>query len=197
VALVGYRTRDLVRVPGLLSLSRLPLAVAFPLLFKRPACAVALLAAAAASDVLDGWYARVSRQETPTGAVLDGAMDKLFMLSVLSTLVVTGSLSWAAAIVLSVRELGELPLATRVLLRPAGALGPRANAFGKAATVLQFATVALVTLGVGPREVLVGLTGTSGALSVAEYWRRAVHDARPARGQAARARSAHEPTTHG
>jgi CDP-diacylglycerol--glycerol-3-phosphate 3-phosphatidyltransferase/cardiolipin synthase len=66
-----YRARDLVRVPGLLTLMRVPLAAAFPFVLGRPLVALGVLAAAGLSDVLDGWYARRFGQVTPTGTALD------------------------------------------------------------------------------------------------------------------------------
>ncbi|MBS2018843.1 MAG: CDP-alcohol phosphatidyltransferase family protein [Deltaproteobacteria bacterium] len=77
-----YSARDLVRVPGLLSLSRLPLAVAFGFtVVSQPPLALTFLALAGLSDVLDGWYARRYGQATRTGAVLDAIVDKVFVLA--------------------------------------------------------------------------------------------------------------------
>ena len=53
-----YAARDLVRLPGLLSLSRLPLAIVFALMVDRPMWAVGVLLLSGVSDVLDGWVAR-------------------------------------------------------------------------------------------------------------------------------------------
>src|SRR5258708_33918552 len=89
----GYHARDLLRVPGLISLCRLPLGIAFPFAVGRPAWAIALMTAAGATDVLGGWDARRFHQQTRAGAVLDGVMDKVFALSAGSTLVVGGWLS--------------------------------------------------------------------------------------------------------
>ena len=105
-----YDIRDLVRVPGLLSLSRIPLAVAFALVVDHPSLAFCILVAAGLTDVLDGWYARRFRQVTATGAALDPVTDKLFVMTVAIALVVTGHLSVVAVFLLSTREIGELPL---------------------------------------------------------------------------------------
>ena len=50
--------RDLWRIPGLLSLSRIPLAALFILLTANPPAAIAVLFLAALTDVADGWFAR-------------------------------------------------------------------------------------------------------------------------------------------
>jgi cardiolipin synthase (CMP-forming) len=168
-----YRARDLVRVPGLLSLCRLPLAVVFPFCVGRPGLAVAVLAAAAASDVLDGWYARRFHEETRTGALLDGVMDKVFVLTVLATLVVIRSITIVQVMLVGTRDLGELVLiATALVLRPRPLGSHRSASFlGKLATVLQFATVVLVIVHAPYLGVAVAITTACGALAAAAYWR--------------------------
>ena len=168
-----YRARDLVRVPGLLSLCRLPLAIVFPYCVGRPGLALVVLAAAAASDVLDGWYARRFHEETRTGALLDGVMDKVFVLTVLGTLVATRSITIVQVMLLGTRELGELVLiATALVLRPRPLGSHRSASFlGKLATVLQFATVVLVIVHAPYLGVAVAVTAACGALAAAAYWR--------------------------
>jgi cardiolipin synthase (CMP-forming) len=150
------------------------LAAAFPFVFRDAVRAIAVMAAAGLSDVLDGWVARNLQQETPTGAVLDGVMDKLFALTVLVTLVLGHLLSPFEATVLSLREVIEaLILVAALVLRPhsTGAHRP-SNALGKLTTVFQFATVVLVLLERGPRLLGVYVTGACGALAAAAYGRR-------------------------
>jgi cardiolipin synthase len=168
-----YRARDLVRVPGLLSLCRLPLAVAFPFAATRPAWALLILLGAASTDVLDGWYARRFHQETRTGAVLDGAMDKLFVGVVLATLIVVHEMTILEVAILGTREIGELCLiAVALVLRPRPIGSHReASLVGKLATVLQFATVVMVIVGAPCRIVAVIVTGACGALAAGAYWR--------------------------
>jgi phosphatidylglycerophosphate synthase len=173
-----WRARDLVRVPGLLSLCRLPLAIGFPfaLAESRPTgtlAALAVLAGAAASDVLDGWYARRFHQTTRTGALLDGVMDKVFVGTVLVTLVVARALTVLDVAILGIRELGELALIAVALVRRPRPLGSRreANVVGKLATLMQFGTVVLVIVR-GPYEgAAIAVTGACGALAAGIYWR--------------------------
>jgi phosphatidylglycerophosphate synthase len=139
--------------------------------FRTPAHAIGLLVAAALSDVLDGWYARRFHQQTITGAALDGAMDKLFALSVLVTLVHNRSLSLLEAFVLSTREFGEgLILGLSLVFRTRATDSARsANVLGKVATGLQFATAVFVILGQGPRTMCLYATGLCGALAAIGY----------------------------
>jgi CDP-diacylglycerol--glycerol-3-phosphate 3-phosphatidyltransferase/cardiolipin synthase len=172
--LLPYRARDVLRVPGLLSLCRLPLAAAFPVAALRPAWALGVLGAAAMTDVLDGWYARHFHQATRTGALLDGVMDKVFIASVLATLVVLGRMTPPELVILGTREIGELCLIAAALVgrpRPLGSTR-EAGALGKLATVLQFATIALFVVAAPYRLVALAATGACGAVAAAVYWRR-------------------------
>jgi phosphatidylglycerophosphate synthase len=166
-----YRARDAFRIPGLLSLCRLPLALVFPFVHRSVALSVLLLAVAGLTDLLDGWYARRFHQETATGAVLDGIMDKAFVLTVLATLVGAGMLSLAELAVLSAREIGEgLLVLASLILKPRPIPTDRAaNFLGKAATFLQFLAIVSVLVGSGARTLSVYAAGACGVLAVAVY----------------------------
>ena len=180
-----YRARDLATVPGLLSLSRIPLAACFPLAIGRPAVALGILIAAGVSDVLDGWYARRFQQVTATGTALDPVTDKIFVAAVASTLVARGGLSVLDVVLLGTREIGELPLvvwiATNHAARQVRTKHPSANVPGKLATVLQFAAVTAAIVRSPARDALVALTAVAGVLAAASYWVRSLRQARAAR----------------
>ena len=177
-----YRARDLFILPGLLSLSRIPLAVCFRLLVDRPVAAAVVLALAGLSDVLDGWIARRYRLVSATGMVLDPITDKLFVLTVAVTLVVRGHLSIGGVLLLSTREIGELPLVAWLVLsrsaRSARAEQPSANIPGKFVTVLQFVAVCWAIF----RGPLLGwwlaATAVAGVLAAISYWGRSLRTAR-------------------
>jgi cardiolipin synthase len=177
-----YRARDLIRVPGLLSLSRVPLAACFPLAIDRPAVSLVILCAAGVSDVLDGWYARRFGQVTATGTALDPVTDKIFVACVATALVLHGRLVLTDVMLLGIREIGELPLvvwlATSQTARRLRAAHPSANVPGKLATVLQFAAVAAAILRLPELGPLVRVTAVAGALAATSYWIRALRYAR-------------------
>ena len=171
-----YRARDLLLVPNLISLLRLPLGGAFVLAVDRPWLALSVLIASGLSDVLDGWWARKNGLATPTGAVVDPVTDKLFVLVVVLSLIEADRLPALGVPLLAARELGELPLVVRWILsshrRHARAAHPMANVPGKLATSLQFATVAAALVYPAALWSLLIATGLSGALAAAAYWRR-------------------------
>jgi CDP-diacylglycerol--glycerol-3-phosphate 3-phosphatidyltransferase/cardiolipin synthase len=175
-----YRARDLWKVPGLLSLSRLPLAAAFPLALDRPAAALSVLLAAGVSDVLDGWYARRFAQVTPTGTALDPVTDKIFVLTVAVSLVLRGYLSPIDVVIISTREIAELPLVVWVAasrhVRRHRSDHPTANLLGKLATFFQFAAAAAAIFRSPHVAWLVAAAGLSGVLAAVGYWMRALRE---------------------
>src|SRR5262245_63420825 len=114
-----YRAADLIKLPNVVSLLRLPLAAAFPFAARRPKAALLVLLAAGATDVLDGWLARRRGEATALGAVIDPVADKVFALSVMGTLWKQGKLPrWGIGALMS-REILEAPLVAWVLWSPA------------------------------------------------------------------------------
>jgi phosphatidylglycerophosphate synthase len=165
-------------VPGLLSLARVPLGLAFPFVVGTPWAAFVILVLASLSDVLDGWYARRHGQVTPTGAVVDPVTDKLFVLSVVVTLWLHRQLSLVGILLLSTREVGELPLVFWFMLshnvRRVRATKASANAPGKAVTSLQFLTIAASLFHMTIVDALLYATAGAGVIAALAYWIREV-----------------------
>lgn len=171
-----YRARDLWLAPNLVSLLRVPLALVFPWVSREPRWALTVLITAAVTDLVDGFLARRLERCTALGAVLDGAMDKLFAAVVAGVLLWQGQLSLSEAGLLFVRELMELPLVLWWALDPVRRSGklnrPEANWLGKVATVIQFCSLAAIFGSSSLRTVLIAITGSCGALAAAVYWSR-------------------------
>jgi CDP-diacylglycerol--glycerol-3-phosphate 3-phosphatidyltransferase/cardiolipin synthase len=157
-------------------LARLPLALAFALAIDSPRIELFILALAGFTDVADGWWARRFRQVTATGAVVDAVTDKVFVLTVVMALVSSDRLSAWAILLLATREVGEAPLVLWWALshdkRRAKVEQPMANVPGKAATVLQFATIVHALFDGRFVEVLLYATAATGALAAISYWLR-------------------------
>lgn len=172
-----YDPRDLLRVPSLLSMSRVVFAAAFPWAVGDAPAALAVLALGGLSDVLDGWWARRFHETTPIGAVVDGITDKVFVFVVVATLLVTRRLSGYEVAMLAVRDACELLLAAWLLFhRDARAYHEeqRSDAWGKATTVAQFVAVVLAITRVAPAWPACALSTALGVVAVAHYARRAV-----------------------
>jgi phosphatidylglycerophosphate synthase len=139
------REAAVLTIPNALSLFRLLLGLAFPWLptaWRVPAVIVA-----AVSDGLDGAVGRATGTAGPMGRLLDPLADKVFVLAVLVTLVVEGTLAlWQVGLLLS-RDVAVGVRAGWDLARRgwSAAETARPSLLGKAATALQFLTL-LVTL---------------------------------------------------
>jgi len=177
-----YHAKDLLLVPSLFSLARIPLAFGFVLALNHPGLELAILMTAGATDVVDGWYARRFRQVTAAGAVVDPITDKVFVLTVVVTLVMTDRLSPLSVALLATREIGEAPLVLWWVFshqrRRARMQAPMANIPGKLATCLQFVTVALALFRSPLTEKLILISAGAGAVAALAYWWRDLTGAR-------------------
>ncbi len=169
--------------PCLLSASRVPLAAIFPLVIDSPLAALAVVVASGVTDVADGWLARRTGQVTATGAALDPVTDKIFVATVVVTLVLTRHLAPVDVLLLSSREIGELPLVLWVLYSRAArrqlTAQPMANVPGKAATALQFATIAAALFRSSVTPSLVYATAVAGVVAAISYWYRVLRISQP------------------
>jgi cardiolipin synthase (CMP-forming) len=180
-----FAAADLGLLPNVVSLTRLPLAAAFPFVVDRPALAGAVLGAAGLSDVLDGWLARRSKQTTVAGAIIDPIADKVFAITVMLTLLDRGKLPVWGVPALLAREIVETPLVLWVLLHPARRSArvaeARANAPGKLATLIQLAAVTSAIAFPKVLPHLLVLAGAAGCVAGVGYWAREVRASTPAK----------------
>jgi phosphatidylglycerophosphate synthase len=171
-----FNMRDLYSLPGLLSLSRVALAVCFPFALEVPWLALATIAAAALSDGLDGYFARRLGISSATGAALDPITDKIFATSVMVSLLAQQRLTLGWAALLSLRELLELPLLLWLVSMPRAramrAAHLKANWLGKITTALQFVALVYLLLQLSHVQLWVFATAGCGALAAVVYWTR-------------------------
>jgi phosphatidylglycerophosphate synthase len=125
-------------VADALTMLRFPLAVLFPMT-ASPAWRLAIVAAAAATDVADGILAR-RMGSSRVGAVLDPIADKAFMVTAFVTIARRGLLEWYELIGVLLRDLLAVLgfVATWLLHRP---VAVPARAGGKAVTIAQLLTL--------------------------------------------------------
>lgn len=164
----GSSRGELSRLPNILSLSRLLLAVLF-VPAGRPA-RVALILIAAATDFLDGWLARRTNTTTRWGALVDPISDRIFVLVVIVTYVLNGELSVIESLLLLSRD-----VATALGFFVARAV-PRLRAIefkarfpGKVVTVLQLVTLLALVVGAQPLTPFIVLVVGASAVAIADY----------------------------
>lgn len=159
----------LAALPNLLSLSRLLMAGLFVLL-KSAESRLLLIAAAGATDFLDGYVARKWGKTTKWGALIDAVADRFFIFAAICTLLFDDVVTDGEYLLFMFRDFftavgfvgaKAIPVLRRVPFR--------SRPSGKVVTVLQLAMLALVYLyrpAVFPLAVLIGVVSV---YSVADY----------------------------
>lgn len=132
------RSRMAVTVADVLTLSRIPLAVAFVAVESHAARLVILLVAAA-SDLLDGFIAR-RIGGSRFGAFIDPVADKLFMLAAFVVVALSGRLAWYEIAGVLIRDI-VASVAFVITLVSGRAMSIPARVGGKAVTFAQLLTV--------------------------------------------------------
>lgn len=84
--------RDLANLAGVLTLARIPLALAFPFVADDVVLALSVYAAAILSDLADGLVARWTGTASHTGAMVDGFLDKVFHVNAAWSLVLVDTI---------------------------------------------------------------------------------------------------------
>jgi cardiolipin synthase (CMP-forming) len=102
--------------------------------------ALAVMAAAAFSDILDGTVARAFRQVSPLGVALDPIADKVLLSTAFITLSFRGGLPWWLTIMVLSRDVVILITALLIIL-VAGYRPFYPTVLGKASTVIQSITI--------------------------------------------------------
>jgi cardiolipin synthase (CMP-forming) len=179
------RANRLLTLPNVLSVARLPLGGLFWVALaegpEHPELTFGVLAAAAATDVLDGYFARkASGGQHPSGigSWLDPICDKLFVGSVLAALYVQRRVPLSLLALIVTRELLQLPMA--LVYRASATLRRwlrydfRASLLGKAATVVQFLAVSALIVDHALAWGLALAAFVLGVIALADYIRRAI-----------------------
>lgn len=115
------------------------MAVAF-VLVPSAGWRVAILAAAAATDLLDGQLAR-RFGSSRLGAVLDPVADKLFMAAAFLVVAFSGALTWYELLGVLLRDLVASLAFVVMLVGDVASSAVPARAGGKAVTILQLLTL--------------------------------------------------------
>ncbi|HEY4102160.1 MAG TPA: CDP-alcohol phosphatidyltransferase family protein [Gemmatimonadales bacterium] len=126
-----------------ITLVRIPLAIAFPLVTSVPV-RLAILGVAAATDLGDGWVAR-RFGGSHIGAVLDPIADKLFVTVAFAVVWASGQLTWFEVVGVLARDIiATVAFVITIITGKATAVPARLG--GKAVTLLQMVTLVLFVL---------------------------------------------------
>ncbi len=166
------RTGRVLTPANLVSFARVPLAAAF-VLWPDFGVRLAILGAAAGTDLLDGALAR-RLGPSRLGAWMDPVADKIFMLTAFGALAVSGALAWPEIAGVLLRDvLAPVGyLASVVARRPL--VVPPARVGGKAVTVGQTLTLVAWLLDSPLLRPLAWATAGMALYALADYGRLAV-----------------------
>ncbi|HEU5170503.1 MAG TPA: CDP-alcohol phosphatidyltransferase family protein [Gemmatimonadales bacterium] len=159
----------------LLTALRVPLAVAFPLA-STPEARLAIVVAAAGTDLLDGRLAR-RFGGSRLGAVLDPIADKLFIATAFAVVLLSGRLAWYEVAGALVRDI----VATAAFAATAFAHAPSAipaRVGGKAVTIAQLLTLVAFCLDSPLIHPLAWASAAVGLFAIWDYSRVASRDKR-------------------
>ena len=164
----GHSRAELRRLPNVLSLSRLLLAVLF--VPAGHVARIALICLAGATDFLDGWLARRTNTTTRWGALVDPIADRVFVLVAIVTYVLNGQLSVVESLLLLSRDIATALsfFVARTVPRLRG-IEFKARFPGKIVTVLQLVTLLALVVGAQPLRPFIALVALASALAIADY----------------------------
>jgi phosphatidylglycerophosphate synthase len=164
----GHWRGELRRLPNVLSLSRVLLAVLFVPAGRGGR--IALICLAGATDFLDGWLARRTHTATRWGALVDPIADRLFVLVAIVTYVLNAQLSVVESLLLLTRDIATaLGFFVARAVPSLRAVELKARFPGKVVTVLQLVTLLALVGGVKPLTPFIALVALASALAIADY----------------------------
>lgn len=156
-------------LPNSISLSRLLLALAF-VVIPGDMQRVVLIAAAGATDFLDGWLARRGNSSTVAGALIDPIADRLFVLAAISSYLVEGRLTTGQYFIFLSRDIATaVGFIVARFIPGLDASSFKARVLGKTVTVLQLACLLAVLLWAPAVEPLILVIGAISAVSIVDY----------------------------
>lgn len=169
-------------IPNVISLVRLALVPVFLwlTLTDQPEWALTVFVVASASDLVDGFLARVLDQRSKFGAFIDPFADKLLVFAALVTRVAQGGLPWW---LLGAILLRDVPMAIGAIIvrRKHLDLPTSPSRIGKYSTFALVVTIVLALAGASPQapQAIEGYTMTTAflaalcvLLSMLQYWTR-------------------------
>lgn len=134
-------------IPNLLSIVRIPLALAF--LQQNSAIRILAIILALISDGLDGFIARRFQKKTQFGAMLDPLMDKFFVFFLLTALFIEDKITLEQAATMLCRDLAIICFGFYLILTGNWSKFQfRSIWCGKVTTVAQLSVLAILTYGI-------------------------------------------------
>ncbi|WNM25822.1 CDP-alcohol phosphatidyltransferase family protein [Demequina capsici] len=163
-------SREVWTVPNLISMVRIGLVFAFGALLvtHHDGWAIAALAAAGASDFLDGYLARRWGQVTALGRILDPTADRLLTIVVVLGLALRTIIPWWLVVILLLRDAAVG--AALLVGRSRGVVTPQVTFIGKVATALLYVFLPLAYLAFARWNPVHALAVIGACVAAVLYW---------------------------
>ena len=157
----------------ILTLSRLPIAIALTQTFGHPVWSAVLVMLAAATDAVDGtvarWFKHRGRgRSADIGGWLDPLVDKIFVVIVLAT-IWWYTRNTALIALIAAREILFAPLALVYLARGIPLSKVSARTIGKVATIAQFLACAVAVVEPDYAWPLAAIAAVLGVAAIVDY----------------------------
>ena len=168
----ALRWRDLFNVAGFLTGARLPLAFVFGFVLPDREMALVIFVIAGVTDGLDGIVARWTGTTSHTGSMLDGFLDKVFLVNAAWGLAVHDFIPAWWLLPWFIRELVQIAMVPGLWMpfREGRVFSHRATAPGKAATWAVGLSLFTILMGVDVVAVwLTPVAGVFGAWAGGQY----------------------------
>ena len=169
-----FRKEDLFTIPNILTYVRILLVPAFVLVYLNSRSlsghiwSIAIVAASALTDVVDGIIARKFNQITDLGKILDPIADKAMQFAMIFCVVVRYRIVWILFVVYAVKELVSLAFSTYLFRHGKHISG--ANWAGKLCTVVLYGVMlALIAIPEVPDKIVKIMIAVSGACMILAF----------------------------
>ncbi len=160
---------SLATLPNIISLSRLGLAVAFVLL-KGTNARLIVIAAAGATDFLDGYLARRGGTTSKWGALIDPIADRFFVFTAVCALLFDDVIgTWQYAILISRDFMTAVGFLTARAIPWLRNVRFKSRTIGKVVTVMQLITLAIVFVVPQLLNVALAFVGVASLISIGDY----------------------------
>src|SRR5206468_5365995 len=158
------------RIPNILSLSRILLAVLF--IPAGGTARIALICLAGVTDFLDGWLARRTHSTTRWGALVDPIADRICVLVAIVVYLLNDALSVVGVLLFLLRDIATaVGFVVARIVPTLRSVEFKARYPGKIVTVLQLATLIALALGVKSITPFIALVALASAVAIADYTR--------------------------
>jgi CDP-diacylglycerol--glycerol-3-phosphate 3-phosphatidyltransferase/cardiolipin synthase len=159
----------LATLPNLISLSRLGLAAAF-VLFKGNGARLTVVAAAGATDFLDGYLARRGGSTSKWGALIDPIADRFFVFTAVCALLFDDVIgTWQYAVLISRDFMTAIGFLTARAIPWLRKVRFKSRMIGKVVTVFQLGTLAIVFVAPALLNAALWLVGLASLVSIGDY----------------------------